>query len=56
VIKQISLIINRYSIGGISTKILEKIIKIQLLEYLDKDKIIFNGQCGRKNIGTGQFN
>ncbi|KAF0765900.1 Reverse transcriptase domain-containing protein, partial [Aphis craccivora] len=31
---------------GILAKILEKVIKIQLLEYLERDKILFNGQYG----------
>jgi len=41
------------SIVGILAKIFEKIIKNQLLEYLEKDKIIFTEQYGfRKNLGT----
>lgn len=41
------------SIVGILSKILEKIIKNQLLEYLERDKIIFDGQYGfRKKLGT----
>ena len=41
------------SIVGILAKILEKIIKNRLLEYLERDKIIFTGQYGfRKKLGT----
>jgi len=41
------------SLVGIIAKILEKIIKNQLLEYLESDKIIFEGQYGfRRNLGT----
>lgn len=41
------------SIVGILAKILEKIIKNQLLEYLEREKIIFTGQYGfRKKLGT----
>lgn len=38
---------------GIIANILEKIIKNQLLEYLESDKIIFERQYGfRRNVGT----
>ena len=41
------------SIVGILAKILEKIIKNQLLNYLEKNKIIYHGQYGfRKKLGT----
>ncbi|KAL4143980.1 hypothetical protein QTP88_006225 [Uroleucon formosanum] len=41
------------SIVGILAKILEKIIKNQLLDYLERDKLIFTGQYGfRKNLGA----
>jgi len=41
------------SIVRILAKILEKIIKNQLLEYLKRDKIIFTGEYGfRKNLAT----
>lgn len=42
-----------FSIIGILAKILEKILKNKLLENLEKNKIIFDGQYGfRKNVGT----
>lgn len=41
------------SLVGIIAKILEKIIKNQLLEYLESEKILFEGQYGfRRNLGT----
>ncbi|KAL4082915.1 hypothetical protein QTP88_029569 [Uroleucon formosanum] len=45
------------SIVGILAKILEKIIKNQLLDYLERDKLIFTGQYGyRKNVASVPLN
>lgn len=41
------------SLVGLLAKILEKIVKNQLLEFLEHNKIIFEGQYGfRRNLGT----